>query len=95
LVKHILGLATPFGTKKRVRLRYVWYDVGGKESEEHYAEITDFRSAVVPEVDFAATTFHDFLDRLRQVTEPKNGYLAYLRDRYIRSLSHISYADFF
>jgi len=85
LVKHLLGYATTFPNARPIDLVYFWYDTGGAEAAEHDAEVAAFASHLDPAVHFASITFQQLLPRLDRALEPRNGYAAYLTERYLNS----------
>jgi hypothetical protein len=82
LLKHLLGLKTT--TKQPPRLRYVWFDTGCTEADEHRAELARFEEYLDPCVDFSALTYQDLMKRLLRSPEPIQGYRAYLTERYFQ-----------
>jgi hypothetical protein len=81
LIKHALGLKNAFGPEG-FRLLYLWYEWPGEIAGVHRAEIRRFAEAVGGDFDFAALTYQELFDGLRQIPEPRPGYVAYLEDRY-------------
>jgi hypothetical protein len=80
LLKHLLGLAHT--TKHSPRLRYVWFDSGCSEAEEHREEVQRFAQHIGDEIDFAALTYQAVFASLQGDSEPMPGYFSYLGDRY-------------
>ena len=81
LIKHALGLKNAYGPKG-FRLLYLWYDWPGEIADAHEAEIGRFAEIVGDDFDFAALTYQELFEGLREVPEPRPGYLAYLENRY-------------
>lgn len=81
LVKHALGLKNAVGSKG-FRLLYLWYEWPGEIAEAHRSEIRRFTKAIGDDFDFAALTYQKLLEGLREIPEPRLGYLTYLEDRY-------------
>ncbi|MCL1597923.1 MAG: hypothetical protein M3094_01970 [Actinomycetia bacterium] len=81
LIKHALGLKYAYGPKG-FRLLYLWYDWPGEISEAHKGEIGRFVETVGGDFDFAALTYQELFEGLKEIPEPRPGYLSYLEDRY-------------
>ena len=81
LIKHALGLKNAYGPNG-FRLLYLWYDWPGEIAEQHKSEIGRFVEAIDGEFNCAALTYQQLFEKLREVPEPRPGYLAYLEDRY-------------
>ena len=45
-------------------------------------EIRRFSDGIRDNFDFAASTYQELFEGLRQIPEPRPGYVAYLEDRY-------------
>ena len=82
LLKHILGLATCYGTA--FRLLYCWYDVAGGAGAKHAAEVKAFTDAATDDgVSFSSLTYQELILRLAENDEVPRPYLNYLAERYL------------
>ena len=81
LIKHALGLKNAQGPEG-FRLLYLWYDWPGEITDGHKAEIEQFAETVDDDFDFAALTYQELFEELREIPEPRPGHLTYLEDRY-------------
>jgi hypothetical protein len=81
LIKHALGLKNGYGPTG-FRLLYLWYDWPGEIADAHGNEIGRFGETVGGDFDFAALTYQELFERLREIPEPRPGYFTYLEDRY-------------
>ena len=81
LLKHALGMASVCPV--RSSLYYLYYDMPGKESAAHSAEVRHFDELVGPEVAFKWNTYQAVFERLSEVAaDDDQPYLGYLRGRY-------------
>lgn len=82
LLKHMLALATAYGS---VGLLYLYYDVNGVVGNRHRAEIAQFAAALDATISFRAVTYQDLVRALgRAVGDDRShdDYFAYLASRY-------------
>lgn len=81
LLKHILGLATEFGSKG-FELLYLWYEVPSTEAERNRSEIVDFREHIGDEVNFRDMTYQELFEAISRLPTVDSDYVCYLRERY-------------
>ena len=85
LLKHILGLATAFGSTG-FELLYLWYDFPSPEAEKHGQELVDFKAELANEVNFEDMTYQELFKRIKQSPEADEDYVSYLAERYFPSV---------
>ena len=61
---------------------YLWYDWPGEIADAHKSEIGRFTETIGAEFGFAALTYQELFEGLKEIPEPRPGYLTYLEDRY-------------
>lgn len=82
LLKHLLGLSQQQGVGK-VALIYLYYDVPGRESDEHRADLSAFAARVREEVDFRVVTYQELIAALQVACgDQHKAYIEYLTARY-------------
>jgi hypothetical protein len=81
LIKHALGLKHAHGPRG-FRLLYLWYEWPGEIADKHRSDIGRFAEMVGEDFDFAALPYQELFEGLREIPEPRPGYLDYLEDRY-------------
>jgi hypothetical protein len=82
LLKHMLALGR---TGNRWTLCCLWYEVPGPAADAHRADLRTFATQIGSDAaHFAAMTYQELFSRMdRLVGAEHEGYMAYLRDRYI------------
>lgn len=83
LLKHALGLSRAVGTRRPLRLVYLWYDPDSAESIVHRSELHTFKDALDGEIALEMLTYQDLFDRIKSAS--RQDYADYLRDRYFAS----------
>jgi len=86
LLKHILGLATKFGSKG-FQILYLWYEVPSIEVEKHRSEIAVFKEYVGDEVSFRDMTSQELFKAINKLPSKDRDYISYLRERYFPRLT--------
>lgn len=80
LLKHLLGLA--HSTRAAPRLLCLWFDDDSQQARVHRAELESFAAQLDRDIEFSAVTYQEAFARLRELPEPRSGYLRYLEERY-------------
>ena len=82
ILKHALGLAS--NGLATSTLVYLYYEMPGKELEQHRAEIERVRERLATEIDLRVTTYQALFRGLRDLSELERDYVDYLAQRYFR-----------
>ena len=84
LLKHILGLATKFGTNG-FEFVYLWYELPSSEAEKHRQEIKEFKLYAGDDVYFRDMTYQELFNILKGSLDADKRYISYLTERYFPS----------